>query len=158
MYIHPMLMETALQQPGPPLFTLPCACQDLRRLARMITRIYEAELRKAGLEVAQFGLLTALGSLGEANQKRLGEGFALDSTTLTRTLGLLRRRRWVQVRRGRDKRERFFRLSPSGRQQLRHGQPHWKRAQEALRHQIGDSNWKGMTATVSALTAAVAGL
>ena len=67
------------------LFDLPCACQHLRRATRIVTRIYDQELKKAGLEITQFGLLTALAAAGELNQKRLSEGFVMDSTTLTRT-------------------------------------------------------------------------
>ena len=73
-------------RPADALFELPCACQNLRRLARIVTRIYDQELKKAGLEVTQFGLLTALAATGETNQKRLSAGLAMDSTTLTRTL------------------------------------------------------------------------
>src|SRR5258705_10472210 len=97
------------------LFGLPCACQNLRRVTRIVTRIYDQELRKAGLEITQFGLLTALATTGEANQKRLSAGFAMDSTTLTRTLGLLRRQGWVRVRRGKDRRGRPF-PPPHGRE------------------------------------------
>ncbi len=71
------------------LFPLPCACQNLRRLTRLVTRMYDQELRKAGIEITHFGLLTALATVGEANQKTLSAGFAMDSTTLTRTLALL---------------------------------------------------------------------
>src|SRR2546429_3890727 len=42
---------------------------------------------------SQYGLLTALDLTGEANQKTLSAGFAMDSTTLTRTLGLLLKQR-----------------------------------------------------------------
>jgi hypothetical protein len=52
-------------------FPLPCACQNLRRLTRLITRIYDQELREADIEITHFGLLTALGIVGEANQKAL---------------------------------------------------------------------------------------
>ena len=86
--------------PADELFELPCACQNLRRLTRITTRIYDQELKKAGLEITQFGLLTALAKTGEINQKRLSAGFAMDSTTLTRTLGPLRKKGWVQVTRG----------------------------------------------------------
>src|SRR2546426_6222243 len=90
------------QHPAAVLFDLPCACQNLRRVTRVVTRVYDQELRKAGLEITQFGLLTALAATGEANQKQLSAGFAMDSTTLTRTLGLLRRQGWIRVRRGKE--------------------------------------------------------
>ena len=97
------------------LFDLPCACQNLRRLTRVVTRVYDQELRKAGLEVTQFGLLTALATTGEANQKRLSAGFAMDSTTLTRTLGVLLKQGWIRVKPGEDRRERKFSLTRAGR-------------------------------------------
>ncbi len=136
------------------LFSLPCACQNLRRLTRVVTRIYDQELRKAGLEVTQFGLLTALAATGEANQKRLSAGFAMDSTTLTRTLGLLRRRGWVQVEHGKDRRERLFRLTRAGRRQMEEAQPYWQLAENRLRQELGDKGWKSMKETVARITEA----
>src|SRR3979411_2467748 len=100
------------------LFELPCACQNLRRVTRVVTRIYDQELRKAGLEITQFGLLTALAATEEANQKRVSAGVAMDSTALTRTLGLLLKQGWVRVRRGKDRRERHFRLTQGGKRKM----------------------------------------
>src|SRR5712664_4326082 len=98
MYIHLIVMTIHDDHPSNALFALPCACQNLRRLTRIVTRIYDQELRKAGIEVTQFGVLTALAETGETNQKRLSTGLAMDSTTLTRTLGLIRKQGWVWVR------------------------------------------------------------
>ncbi len=136
------------------LFDLPCACQNLRRVTRVVTRIYDEELRKAGLEVTQFGLLTALAATEEANQKRLSAGFAMDSTTLTRTLGLMLRQGWVRVKRGNDRRERLFRLTQAGRQKMAEAQRHWERAEQRLRTKLGDEGWKSMRQTVSRITEA----
>jgi DNA-binding MarR family transcriptional regulator len=132
------------QQPANALFALPCACQNLRRLSRVVTRIYDQELRRADLEITQFGLLTALAAVGEANQKRLSAGFAMDSSTLTRTLGLLLKQGWVRARRGSDRRERLFSLTEAGRRQMAMAQPHWERAERRLRKELGDAGWKNM--------------
>src|SRR6202047_4881777 len=118
-------MKVFEKQPADALFPLPCACQNIRGAPRAVTRIYDEELRKAGLEITQFGLLTALAVTGEANQKRLSAGFAMDSTTLTRTLGLLLKQGWVRVRRGKDKRERLFRLTQAGKRQMGEAQWGW---------------------------------
>ena len=138
------------------LFDLPCACQNLRRLTRMVTRIYDQELRKAGLEITQFGLLTALSMTGDTNQKRLSAGFSMDSTTLTRTLGLMREQGWVQVRPGKDRRERLFGLTRAGKRQMAKAQPHWERAERKLQQEFGDASWKSMKEIVSQLTRAAA--
>jgi DNA-binding MarR family transcriptional regulator len=142
------------KQPSGALFDLPCACQSLRRLTRVVTRIYDQELRKAGLEITQFGLLTALATTGEANQKLLSAGFAMDSTTLTRTLGLLRKQGWVQVERGEDRRERLFRLTRAGKRQMGEAQPYWQRAEARLRRELGEEGWKSMKETVARITEA----
>jgi DNA-binding MarR family transcriptional regulator len=147
-------MRSVEKLPADLLFELPCACQNLRRVTRVVTRIYDQELRQAGLEVTQFGQLTALAATGEANQKRLGAGFAMDSTTLTRTLGLLLKQGWVRVRRGKDKRERVFSLTQAGKRQLAEAQPHWERAEERLRKELGEKGWKSMKRSVSRITEA----
>src|SRR5260370_21177441 len=103
-YTYTMRPAALEQQSAAALFDLPCACQNLRRVTRVVTRIYDQELRKAGLEITHFGLLTALALIDEAAQKRLSAGFAMDSTTLTRTLVLLLQQGWVRVRRGTDRR------------------------------------------------------
>src|ERR1700737_717836 len=155
MYIQLMAAEVTLKtRPGNSLFELPCACQNLRRLTRVVSRMYDEELRKAGLEVTQFGLLTALATTGETNQKRLAAGLAMDSTTLTRTLSLLRKQGWVHVRHGEDRRERLFRLTPAGERQLTAAQPYWERAEHRLRRELGDGAWKNMTDAVLRLTPA----
>jgi DNA-binding MarR family transcriptional regulator len=142
------------ERPADALFELPCACQNLRRLTRIVTRIYDQELRKAGLEITQFGLLTALAATKEANQKRLSAGFAMDSTTLTRTLRLLRRQGWVRVRSGKDRRERLFRLTQAGKRQLAGAQRYWEQAEQRLRRELGDAGWEGMKQTVARITEA----
>ena len=153
-YTSTMRAEALKEQPAATLFDLPCACQNLRRATRVVTRIYDQELRKAGLEITQFGLLTALAETGEANQKRLSAGFAMDSTTLTRTLGLLRKQGWVRVRRGKDRRERLFRLTQAGKRQMAEAQPYWEQAEQRLRRELGDAGWKSLKQTVSRMTTA----
>jgi len=115
---------------------------------------HHQELRKSGLEITQFGLLTALATVGESNQKRLSAGFAMDSTTLTRTLEILRKQEWVEVKSGEDKRERLYSLTPAGKREIAKAQPHWEAAEHRLRESLGDSSWKRMKKIVSRLTAA----
>ena len=134
------------------LFDLPCACQRLRRATRIVTRIYDQELTKAGLEITQFGLLTALATAGELNQKRLSEGFVMDSTTLTRTLDRMRKQGWISVKQGRDRREHLFSLTAAGKRQMAKAKPHWDLAESRLRNQLGERGWKEMKEAVSLVT------
>jgi hypothetical protein len=73
-YTYTMRPQGLEKQSAAALFDLPCACQNLRRVTRVVTRIYDQELRKAGFEITQFGLLTALAVIGEAKSKAAERG------------------------------------------------------------------------------------
>jgi DNA-binding MarR family transcriptional regulator len=80
----------------------------------------------------------------------------MDSTTLTRTLGLMLKQGWVRARRGKDRRERLFSLTRAGKRQLVQAQPYWEGAQRRLRKELGDAGWNSMAQVVSELTEAAA--
>ena len=77
--------------------------------------LYNQELRSQRIEITQFTLLMALHQTGEISQGKLGKLLALDSTTLTRMLDLLKKRGWVQEKEGDDRRFRIIRLTTAGR-------------------------------------------
>ena len=65
MYIHIIMgAQNQCAEAAMALFPLPCACQSLRRLTRLVTRVYDQELRKADIEITQFGLLMGLATVG----------------------------------------------------------------------------------------------
>lgn len=120
---------------------LPCMCASFRRASRALTQLYDQALRPLGLRATQFTVLQALAFAGEVSQGELGQLLVMDSTTLTRTLGLVRGRGWIFVRPGKDRRERLLRLTASGRRQLRRATPRWKEVQEQLRTAVGTLRW-----------------
>lgn len=142
----------------PSIPPLPCACANLRRTARAVTRMYNGELRSAGLELTQFTLLMALNISGEITQGNLGKLLALDSTSLTRMLRLLTKGGWIGVKAGDDRRQKFLRLTPSGREKLMQAQPHWERAQRRLRKALGEPGWTRMGGLLADVTRAAARL
>jgi len=144
-------------QASPSIPLLPCACASLRRSARAVTRMYNRELRSTGLELTQFTLLMALNLAGEITQGNLGKLLALDSTSLTRMLRLLTARGWIGVKAGEDRRQKFLRLTPSGRVKLMRSEPYWQRAQRRLREALGEPGWAEMGGWLAELTRAAAG-
>src|SRR5437660_1327326 len=103
------LRKTAVQ--------LPCACANLRRAARVVSQFYDGIIRPSGLQISQFTLLQALHHAPGISQKQLAELLGIDSTTLTRTLALLRRRGWLHSETGADRRELQLLLTPAGKQE-----------------------------------------
>lgn len=131
---------------------LPCMCASLRRAARAVTQLYDADLRAAGIRGTQHTILEVLNSHEGMTQGQLGESLALDSTTLSRTLRLLQRRGWIRNLPGEDRRQRRLALSPAGRRRLQRAQPLWRRAQERLRRRLGAAEWERLMAALVRVT------
>jgi len=133
-------------------FTLPCLCANLRRAARTLTQFYEDALRPLGLSSSQFTILQALAVAGSLTQGRLGQILGMDSTTLTRTLAIMRRHRWIARRRGADRREWHIAPSASGKALFQHATPHWEKAQAQVRRSLGEGRFAQLTQLTTALT------
>ena len=120
---------------------LPCGCANVRRAARVITRLYDAALRPGGLGAAQFSLLQALHTAPGMSQKQLASLLEIDSTTLTRTLALLRRAGWLRSTAADDRRALRLALTPAGKRAYLRALPHWERAQQEFIQALGMENW-----------------
>lgn len=134
---------------------LPCMCANFRRATRTLTQRYDEALRPIGITVTQFTILQALSFTGEVTQGRLGDILAMDSTTLTRTLGIMIGHGWITDRRGTDRRERWVSLSGAGKSEFRRALPQWEKAQTELRTQLGDKRWKTLIHLVNQVTGPV---
>lgn len=139
---------------GNALPLLPCACANLRRAARAITRLYNYELRSEHIEATQFTLLMTLDQSGEVSQGQLGKFLALDSTTLTRVLELLRKKGWIHEKEGEDRRVRLLRLTATGRAKLARCMPHWRRAQGRVQGSLGEQTMNQLGGMLELVTAA----
>jgi DNA-binding MarR family transcriptional regulator len=123
---------------------LPCMCANFRRTSRALTQLYEEALRPLGLRASQLTILQVLSRAGEVSQWQLGEMLAMDTTSLTRTLAIMRREGWIAERRGEDRRERLLRLARGGEKQLTRVLPVWERVQSRLRSQLGKRAWNNL--------------
>ena len=150
------MMTTSITNSSvPETIPLPCTCANLRRASRIVTQLYDDELRPSGLRATQFTLLQALDRMKNVSQGVLADVLGLDSTTLTRTLALLRRKGWIHAKRGEDRREVQLALTAEGMREYQLARPYWLLAQKKLQRALGDADWKRLvTATIQ--TAALA--
>jgi DNA-binding MarR family transcriptional regulator len=136
---------------------LECLCGTLRRTARALTQIYEEALRPLGLRATQLTILQVLSRAGQVPQGRLGEILAIDSTTLTRTLGIMRRRGWIAEQRGADRRERWLKLSRGGKAKLSRALPVWEKTQEEWGRRLGKARWENLLKLANEVTVLATG-
>ncbi len=136
MYMHISDMEKV---------PLPCLCANVRRASRVLSQVYDEAMRPLGLRMTQFSILQALSLMGMRLQGDLAEFLALDTTSLTRAVGLLQKRGWVTVKKGKDRRERWLSLSASGKKELARIRPAWQMVQTNVRATLGEEHWKQLT-------------
>jgi DNA-binding MarR family transcriptional regulator len=138
-----------------PWVALPCACATVRRLGRLATRFYDVEMRPAGMETGQFTLLATIRRVPGISQMHIARRLAMDTTSLTRTLGVLLKSGWVEKAQGSDRRSRVFTITRAGEAQLLRARPYWQRAQERFVSIVGADQAKALVDSVEAVALAL---
>src|ERR1041384_962780 len=77
-----------------------CVCFNLRRVARVVTHFFDAEMRRHGIRSTQGSVLFALHATGRSNMAELSEVLGMERTTLLRNLRPLQRDGLVTVEGG----------------------------------------------------------
>jgi DNA-binding MarR family transcriptional regulator len=106
-----------------------CAYNNLKVMTRVVSSIYDEELRPVGLRASQLALLWAIRAMEPVEFGRLGATTFTDQTTLSRTVALLKRAGLVSIRIGDDRRVRVISLTAKGLARFAVAMPLWERAQ-----------------------------
>src|SRR5918997_3104035 len=116
-----------------------CACEGLRRAARIVTQHYDHALSESGLRITQLPILVALAIRGPTPVTPLAETLVIDRTTLARNLKVLEGRGLVASGPGEDGRVRLVSLTAEGRRALERALELWHQAKASVEQQVGPS-------------------
>lgn len=118
-----------------------CLCFRARRVSRVLTRLYDEELRPLGLQATQLTVLAAIANMEDvdgAAMSRMAAVLAMDLTTLSRNLRPLGKGGLVRIERAtNDRRVRVARLTPAGRELLVRAAPAWRAVQDRVVAALG---------------------
>jgi DNA-binding MarR family transcriptional regulator len=107
-----------------------CLMSSARRLSRVLTAIYDEELRPLGLRPGQLVMLIVIAKAGLVRRIDIGRITDLDPSTLTRNLSLLLDDGWIEeVADSSDGRGNPVRITAKGRAIIRKAAAPWKKAQ-----------------------------
>ncbi|WP_170181789.1 MarR family winged helix-turn-helix transcriptional regulator [Phreatobacter stygius] len=123
--------------------TPPSACTGvrIRKVARLVSHIFDQHLEPHGLTVTQFGLLGQLKSDDGVGIGMLAERMVMDPTSLTRTLRPLERQGFVRLAHDpRDRRHRRLHLTPEGRAVYEAARPAWLAGQRQIDQALGGTD------------------
>jgi len=133
-----------------------CAYNNLKVMTRVVSSIYDEELRPVGLRASQLALLWAIRAMEPVEFGRLGATTFTDQTTLSRTVALLKKAGLVNIRIGDDRRVRVITLTPKGLERFAVAMPLWERAQARADELLSLEELRGVARKVRKAARAVA--
>ncbi len=114
-----------------------CIGRAARRASRAISNHFNDKLRALDLNLAQYGLLVAIGRDPDRTLAAMAHSMALDETTLTRNLAVLQRRGFVDSEGGRGRSGKRVRLTSEGMAMVRRAVIIWRRANRDVTKAFG---------------------
>lgn len=130
-----------------------CACFNLRKATRAVTRMFDGALQPLSLRATQFTILAMVARHEPIQITELAHRLVMDRTTLSRDLGPIEKQSWVRIEPGEDRRTRVVELTVHGRALLEQALPAWKRTQAKVVSGLGPGDFevllKGLSAAVS---------
>src|SRR5262245_7276774 len=116
-----------------------CLLSRARILNRVLTGIYDDELRSFGLKATQLNLLVAVARIGLVRRIDIGKRLHLDPSTLTRNLKIMLTNGWIEeIINGEDGRGSPLQVTAKGLALLNQIGPSWRKAQDRTQKLIGD--------------------
>ena len=131
-----------------------CVCFNLRRVTRIVTQFYDAEMRRHGIRPTQGTILLALNAKESWTMAELSDWLGLERTTLVRNLQPLQRDGLVTADGGGRGRRVELAITAKGRKQVEKFMPAWRAAQSAVVKTLGEKRWSAILSDLE--TAALA--
>jgi DNA-binding MarR family transcriptional regulator len=118
--------------------TRKCLLTRTRSISRVITSIYDQEMRPFGVNASQFSMLVLIARMGNASRAQLGRANHLERSTSTRNLQLMLSDGWAEELMPEKGRSRPIVLSQAGRELLKSAMPAWRAAQVKATRMLGE--------------------
>lgn len=134
-----------------------CVGNQLRMLNRVITGVYEDELRPLKLRVSQMIILAITAKQGQVRAVELCRALQMDASTVSRNVERMRARGWLEEAPGEDERSHPFRLTADGKKLLRDATLAWERAQAKAVDLLGKEGVALLRLTTEHVKAGTAG-
>jgi len=130
----------------------PCACNSVRKAARVLARAFDLALAESGLNITQLAVLRAVQRHPHEALARVAEDLAMDRTSLYRALAAMQKQQWVSLREGSDSRSRSAAVTRRGEAALARAEPGWASTQRAVIARFGAAEWQRLVAELTRLS------
>ncbi|HKY71000.1 MAG TPA: MarR family winged helix-turn-helix transcriptional regulator [Nitrospira sp.] len=130
-----------------------CIAMRVRRLNRVVTKIYDDSLRPLGLRTAQQTILVAISLMQTPTPTDIERRLSLEKSTVSRNVDRMHRRGWVEFVPGEDGRSHYLTLTAKGVKLLRESAARWQAAQKRVASLLGKQGVSGLSRILSTLDA-----
>lgn len=114
-----------------------CLMTRTRRISRVVTSLFDQELRPYGLSSSQFSLLVLVARMDGASRAEIGRANHQERSTSTRNLQLVLDQGWAEEMVPENGRSRPIVISQAGRDLLVQAMPAWRAAQVKVKQLLG---------------------
>ena len=121
-----------------------CASFNFRKTARAVTQVFDAALQETGMRSTQFIILVGIAKKQPVPIGALADVLIIDPTTLTRSLGLLRKQGLITISNRSTMRQRFLSLTDKGERALARSVPAWRKVQKQFVSTVGAEQWNDL--------------
>lgn len=128
-----------------------CLLTRTHRISRIITNIYDRELRPFGINSHQFSLLVVIFRIGPASRAEIGRFNHQERSTMTRNLKVVLAEGWVEEVAQPGGRGRPIVLTQAGKDLLHRALPSWRLAQAQATAVLGESGAWALTGIADSL-------
>jgi DNA-binding MarR family transcriptional regulator len=118
-----------------------CVCFNLRWVTRVMTRFFDAEMRRHGIRPTQGTILLALNAKESWSMAELSDWLGMDRTTLVRNLRPLQRDGLAKAFGGGRGGRVELSITAKGRKKIKESKPAWRSAQSAAVKTLGEQRW-----------------
>ena len=117
--------------------TVPCACTTIKKVSRLLGRIYDGALADSEINITQHAVMKCIVRRAEEPLSRVAEELEMDRTSLYRAVAPMVRDGWIEMTAGTDARSRSAKVTRKGAQVIAKAQSRVDRVQGHLLETFG---------------------
>lgn len=134
-----------------PAHVAPCACTTVKKLSRILGRVYDAKVSPAGINITQLAVLRVLARRRGEPLIRIAEELEMDRTSLYRAITPMIRDGWLVSEGESHARSRSAQLTRKGRDILSKANKYWDDVQEQVIGRFGKKHYALLLAQLNRL-------
>jgi DNA-binding MarR family transcriptional regulator len=115
-----------------------CLFVRLRLINRIIGGIYDKALKPHGIKSTQLAILATVATFETTTSKQLSQLLHMDTSTFSRTLGILKKNRWLHAEPSGEGKILNIGITADGLKKLETAYPDWQKAQEEAIEDLGE--------------------